>query len=145
MAFPIELLTLGGSTIGSFCMKLVGTWMQNKADERELLITQQRMEVEQHKMLVNKGGGFAVTRRVIALTAVAALLVWPKFAGLLDLPVYVPYIDVDSTRVLWGLFTSSDSASGFRTFLGVPVFSSDGHLLAAIFGLYFGSTLANRG
>lgn len=144
MGLPLELLTMAGSTGAAFTMKLVGAWMENKSEERKLLLTQQRMEVEQHKLLVQQGGGFAVTRRFIAVTAVLALLVWPKLAAFFGQPVYVPYLDITTTKFLFGVFEYTDQTGGYRTFLGVPMFEWDKHILISIVGFYMGQTLARK-
>ena len=141
---PVELLSLGASTGISFVMKLIGSWMENKAEERKLLLTQQRMEVEQHALLVKQSGGFAITRRIIALSAVACLLVWPSFSGLLHLPVHFPVETGGSTSVLWGLFATKTAESHYTAKMGIVFFEWHKHVLLAIIGFYFGQTFARR-
>jgi hypothetical protein len=126
-------------------MKLIGVKMQNAAEERRMLITRGEQYDRQHARLVKQTGWFAVTRRVIALSVVGALLIWPSFASLFGVPIHFPVESVDSsTSLLFGLFTSNSTTGFIGTKMGFVYFDWQVHLLNAIVGFYFGSTSADR-
>ena len=144
---PLELLTGGVATAGSFVFKAIGTWMENKAEERKMLLQLRGMDIDEHKALLNAPRGVALTRRLIALSIVFAVLILPKVAWLLSgspIPVNFPFENTDSVSTLWGLFTSSESTNGFINVAGIPIFPWEGHAMMAVVGFYFGDRLAGK-
>lgn len=144
MALPLELFTMGASTVASFAMKLVGSWMEHKAEERKLLLGLREQDIKQHEFLVKQSGGFAITRRIIALSSVGALLVWPSIAGLYGVPVHFPLESGESLSMLWGLFSTQSTELYMATKLGFVYFEWHKHVILSIIGLYFGQTLAGK-
>jgi len=144
---PAEILTGGAAVIGSFFMKAVGVWMQNKAEERKMLLANRGMDIEEHKTLLQVPKGIAITRRIIALSIVFGVLILPKIVWWLSggqVPVYIPSADAESTSILFGVFSSTATVSGTQLFYGLPVFAWEGHALMAVVGFYFGDRLAGK-
>ena len=80
MGFPFEIITMLGSTLLS---SLLSIWSQSrkaKAEEQKLLITRGEFEMKARKHSLDHGlkdKGFAWTRRIIALTAIFAIVLLP--------------------------------------------------------------------
>jgi hypothetical protein len=142
--FPLEVLTLGASTALSFGMKFVSIWMQNKAEERKLLLGLRETDLEHQRFLVKQSGGFAITRRIIALSCIATLIVWPSIAGLFGIPIHFTMESNKSVSVLWGLFSDQYTEPYVLTKMGFVYFKWHVHVILSIIGLYFGQTLADK-
>ena len=97
MGFPFEIITMLGSTLLS---SLLSIWSQSrkaKAEEQKLLITRGEFEmkaVQQAREVKDKG--FAWTRRIIALTAIFAIVLLPKLVA-----VFYPMVDVTVGYTNW--------------------------------------------
>ena len=97
MGFPFEIITMLGSTLLS---SLLSIWSQSrkaKAEEQKLLITRGEFEmkaVQQSRQVKDKG--FAWTRRIIALTAIFAIVLLPKLVA-----VFYPDVDVTVGYTNW--------------------------------------------
>ena len=144
---PLEVLTGGVSVVGTFAMKVVGVWMQNKAEERKMLLANRGMDIEEQKALLQAPKGVAITRRIIALSIVFGVLILPKIVWWLSggqVPVYLPSADAATTSVLFGLFSSAETVSGSQLYYGLPVFVWEGHAMMAVVGFYFGDRLAGK-
>ena len=76
---PVEMITmLGSSLLGGF-MTIWGQSIKAKQEEQKLLIARanaQMKHIDSARRYENKG--FQFTRRIIALTAVFFIIVWPK-------------------------------------------------------------------
>lgn len=87
-----------------------------------------------------KSSGFQLTRRLIALTAVFFVIAFPKLIAIFrpDLP-----ISIGSTQLSEGfwIFSSSCEKVKWSKLSGLVITPLDTHLLSAIIGLYFGSSL----
>ena len=76
---PVEMITmLGSSVLGGF-MTIWGQSIKAKQDEQKMLLARannQMKHINDARTYENKG--FQFTRRIIALTAVFFIIVWPK-------------------------------------------------------------------
>ena len=76
---PVEMITmLGSSLLGGF-MSIWGQSIKAKQAEQKMLLARgkfQMDEIDKARRYDNKG--FQWTRRIIALTAVFFIIVWPK-------------------------------------------------------------------
>ena len=140
---PVEMITmLGSSLLGGF-MSIWSQSIKAKQDEQKMLLSRadnQMKHIDKARAFTDKG--FTFTRRIIALSAVGAIIVWPKIA-----PVFF-----DTTVVLtWTEFTrgflfliESKEVVMDKTFNGLIITPLDTHLMSAIVGLYFGGSLVKR-
>ena len=84
----------------------------------------------------NKDKGFQWTRRIIALTAVFAIVVLPKLVA-----VFSPDVDVTVGYTVFHpgflFFTSDREAFEWITFKGLVITQLDTNLVSAIIGMYF--------
>jgi hypothetical protein len=113
-----------------------------------------RMSQHRHEMLMQKVGiqtkaindarqynepGFQFTRRVIALTAIFAIILVPILAGVFD-----PYVPISygftETKGGFMFFTDPKEMLTWATGTGLVLGPIHTHLLYAIAGMYFGSS-----
>ena len=140
---PVEMITmLGSSLLGGF-MSIWSQSIKAKQDEQKMLLASannQMKHIDKARAFTDKG--FQFTRRIIALSAVGAIIVWPKIA-----PVFF-----DTTVILtWTEFTrgflfliESKELVMDKEFNGLIITPLDTHLMSAIVGLYFGGSLVKR-
>jgi hypothetical protein len=83
------------------------------------------------------------TRRIIALSAVLAIVVWPKFVVVFwpDITVTVGWTEWKSGFLF---FTSGRNIIEWHTASGLVLTPLDTNLVSAIAGMYFGGSLASR-
>ncbi len=140
MVLPLEVMTMAG---GALLTGVLGIWKQKvEADKQKALIDrarnkQQAIIVKEAREYDNKG--FQWTRRIIAITAVFAIIVWPKFA-----PLFIPtWMDVVVGWTQWSpgfLFVEGSNEVMWKTMKGIVVTPFDTHFLSAIAGMYFGAS-----
>jgi hypothetical protein len=142
---PVEMITmLGGSAVGGL-LKIVGMHMEAKRLQNTLLMekfTESVKAIDGAREGPSRGWrNFQWTRRVIALSVIFSVIVLPKLVVFLPGGVDVAYGWGESVEdSFFGLFP------GYQiqhwkvledTLLITPL---DGHLVAAIAGIYFGSS-----
>ena len=138
---PFEMITMLGSTVLGGVMSIWSQSIKAKQAEQKMLI--QRAEVQQQgfkdaREYENKG--FQWTRRIIALSSVFAIVVFPKLVA-----VYYPEVAVTVGYTQWnpgGLFRSGREVFDWITFQGLVITQLDTNLVSAIIGMYFGGSLA---
>ena len=133
-----------GSTLLS---SLLSIWSQSrkaKAEEQKLLITRGEFEmkaVQQARRVKDKG--FAWTRRIIALTAIFAIVLLPKLVA-----VFYPDVDVTVGYTNWRpgfmFFREGREVFEWVTFQGLVITQLDTNLVSAIIGMYFGGSLVKK-
>jgi len=76
---PVEMITmLGSSVLGGF-MTIWGQSIKAKQEEQKMLLARGKFQMESiDKARRYENKGFQFTRRIIALTAVFFIIVWPK-------------------------------------------------------------------
>jgi hypothetical protein len=96
--------------------------------------------VEKARTYENKG--FQFTRRIIALSAVFAIIVWPKIVPVFfDTSVWITWTEL--SRGFLFLIEQKEVVLD-KEFFGVVITPLDTHLMSAIIGLYFGGSLVKR-
>lgn len=146
MGFPFEIITMLGSTLLS---SLLSIWSQSrkaKAEEQKLLITRGEFDMKTRKQALDhslKDKGFAWTRRIIALTAIFAIVLLPKLVA-----VFYPDVDVTVGYTNWRpgfmFFREGREIFEWVTFQGLVITQLDTNLVSAIIGMYFGGSLVKR-
>ena len=146
MGFPFEIITMLGSTLLS---SLLSIWSQSrkaKAEEQKLLITRGEFEMKGRQQSLSHGlkdKGFAWTRRIIALTAIFAIVLLPKLVA-----VFYPNVDVTVGYTNWRpgfmFFREGREVFEWITFQGLVITQLDTNLVSAIIGMYFGGSLVKR-
>ncbi len=140
---PLELITMLGSGLLSGVMTLWGQSQKAKQDAFQRAIdglSAQSKATDLARRYENKG--FQVTRRIIALSAVFAVIVWPKVVAVFwpEVPVVVGYTE-------WNpgfLFFEGSEETTWQAVEGLVLTPLDTHLLSAIVGLYFGASMVKN-
>ena len=142
---PFEMITMLGSTVLGGLMSI---WSQNikaKQSEQKMLLARANKQAEIFKEAREyENPGFQWTRRIIALTAVFAIVVLPKI-----LPLLVPDAHVIVGYTEWRpgfLFIEGRDIIEWvpMAHKGIVITPLDTNLVAAIIGLYFGGSLVKK-
>ena len=144
MPVPFELITMLGSGLMSGLMTL---WSQSQkakqaAFDRAITgLAARSKATDLARKYANKG--FQITRRIIALSAVFAVIIWPKIVPVLfpDVPVVVGYTEWNPGFLF---FTEGSESVTWRHMKGLVLTPLDTHLLSAIVGLYFGASMVKN-
>ena len=144
MGFPFEIITMLASTILGGVMSIWAESRKAKAENEKLLITRGEFDMKARKQSIEAGQkdkGFAWTRRIIALSSVFAIVVFPKLVA-----VYYPDVLVTVGYTQWNpgfmFFTEGREIFEWITFEGLVITQLDTNLVSAIIGMYFGGSLA---
>ena len=142
--FPFEIITMLGSTLISSLLSLWSQRIKAKQDEQKMLL--QRAEFQQQAVDAARNVenvGFQWTRRIIALSSIFAIIIFPKLVA-----VYYPDVDVTVGYTLFqpGFLFFTDGREVFQwiTFQGLVITQLDTNLVSAIIGLYFGGSLVKK-
>ena len=140
---PVEMITmLGSSLLGGF-MSIWGQSIKAKQAEQKMLLARgkfQMAEIDKARRYENTG--FQWTRRIIALSAVFAIIVWPKMVPVFfDTSVWITWTEF--SRGFLFLIEKKEVVMD-KEFFGVVITPLDTHLMSAIVGLYFGGSLVKK-
>ena len=142
--FPFEIITMLGSTLISSLLSLWSQRIKAKQDEQKMLL--QRAEFQQQAVDAARNVenvGFQWTRRIIALSSIFAIIIFPKLVA-----VYYPEVDVTVGYTVFNpgflFFTEGREVFEWITFQGLVITQSDTNLVSAIIGMYFGGSLVKK-
>lgn len=141
---PLELITMLGSGLLSGVMTLWGQAAKSKQDAFNRAIeglSAQSKATDLARRYENKG--FQVTRRIIALSAVGAIIVWPKVVAVFwpEIPVTVGYTEWNPGFLF---LTEGTEETTWQALSGLVITPLDTHLLGAIIGMYFGASMVKN-
>ena len=143
MGIPFEIITMLGSTLLGGLMSL---WSQSiKAKQAQQAMLMERAKFQQKAVKDAReyeNTGFQWTRRIIALTAIFAIVVLPKVVA-----VFYPEISVTVgyTEFRPGfMFFSEKEVLKWRALQGLVITPLDTNLVGAIVGMYFGGSLGKK-
>ena len=143
MGFPFEIITLLGSTVLSGVLKMWSQSLKAKQVQQKMLIARAGVQIKSFKDAREyENTGFAWTRRIIALTAVFAVVLLPKLIAVLypEITVTVGY-----TQFKPGLFfVPEKEIMKWESLQGLVITPLDTNLVGAIIGMYFGGSLVKR-
>ena len=142
LGLPLELITMLGSTVLGGVMSIWGQSMKAKAEQQKLLLQRANFQAEQINSARDYGvkdSHFAWTRRLIALSAVFAIIVLPKLVAVWypEVSVIVGYTEVQGGFFNW-LFGAKEAVR-WQAAHGFVITPLDTHIVSAIVGLYFGA------
>ena len=139
---PFEMITMLGSTILGGVMSIWSQSIKAKQAEQKMLLARAEKQAKLFKEAREyENPGFQWTRRIIALTAVFAIVLFPKLLPLLqpDASVIVGYLEfkpgflfIPEKEIMKWITLSSNS---------LVITPLDTNLVSAIIGLYFGGSL----
>ena len=145
MGIPFEMITMLGSTVLGGVMSIWSQSIKAKQAEQKMLL--QRAEVQTAAFKAAReyeNTGFQWTRRIIALTAIFAIVVLPKILPLIDpqAQVIVGYLEFKPGFLFFeGKEVMQWIPMAAR---GIVITPLDTNLVAAITGLYFGGSLVKK-
>ena len=141
---PLELVTmLGSSLLGGF----MTLWSQSMKSKQEAfqraidgLAAQSKATGEARR---HENKGFQLTRRIIALSAIGAIIVWPKVVPVFwpDMPVIVGWTEWKPGFLF---LIEGEEQTVWQTMKGLVITPLDTHLVSAITGLYFGASMVKN-
>ena len=140
---PVELITMLGSSLLGGVMSIWGQSIKAEEANNKMMMSVMSKEAD----IIDKARRydnphFAWTRRLIALSAIGAVIVWPKVVA-----VFYPDIAV---TVGWTefrpgfLFFDGKEILQWKQMTGMVITPLDTHLVSAIVGLYFGGSLVKK-
>jgi len=137
---PLEMITAGASFILSAGFRIWAANSEAKAAMFKRAMTAHKAEVQERTSIREVAGWFGITRRIIALSVVAAVVVFPIIAPALFPFIPVNYCGQDSstTSVLFGLFSSDVTSLACTSSTAIQIQPFHTHLVAAISAFYFG-------
>ena len=141
---PLELVTMLGSSLLGGVMTI---WSQNMKSKQEAFqraidgLAAQSKATDEARRYENKG--FQVTRRIIALSAIGAIIVWPKVVPVFwpDMPVIVGWTEWKPGFLF---LIEGEEQTVWQTMKGLVITPLDTHLVSAITGLYFGASMVKN-
>ncbi|MDP6527542.1 MAG: hypothetical protein QF858_01510 [Candidatus Pacebacteria bacterium] len=140
---PVEMITMLSSSVLGGVMTIWGQSIKAKQAEQKMLLARGKFQMESIEAARKyENAGFQWTRRIIALTAVFFIIVWPKIVPVFfDVSVFLTWTEL--SRGFFFLIEQKELLVD-RKFAGVVITPMDTHLMAAIVGLYFGGSLVKK-
>ena len=139
---PFEMITMLGSTVLGGIMSI---WSQNIKAQQKMLLERAEVQTAAFKDAREyENTGFQWTRRIIALTAIFAIIVLPKILPLIspDAHVIVGYTEWKPGFLF---FEGKDVMQWVpMASKGIVITPLDTNLVSAIIGLYFGGSLVKK-
>lgn len=140
-----ELLPLIGGGLFGAIVKLISMGMQNKAEERKEMFQAfkaQQGSIDSANKMAETNSGFAFTRRVIALS-ITAIIVLVAVAPIMQ-PVNVLQEIQTGGSYLFGLIDTTNIKQEWVQLHGSVVLPVVIPSFQAIVGAYFGASIAGR-
>ena len=142
---PFEMITMLGSTVLGGLMSIWSQSIKAKQAEQKMLLQRAEVQTAAFKEAREyENVGFQWTRRIIALTAIFAIVVLPKILPLVspDAHVIVGYTEWKPGFLF---FEGKDVMQWVpMAHKGIVITPLDTNLVAAIIGLYFGGSLVKK-
>ena len=140
-----ELLPLIGGGVFGALVKLISMGMQNKADERKAMFDAFRAQqgsIDSANTMANTNSAFAFTRRIIALSITAIIVLVAVFP--LMQPVNVLQEIQTGGSYLFGLIDTTQVKQEWVQLRGSVVLPVVIPSFQAIVGAYFGASIAGK-
>ena len=142
---PFEMITMLTSTVLGGVMSIWSQSIKAKQEEQKMLIQRAEVQTAAFKEAREyENVGFQWTRRIIALTAVFAIVVLPKVLPLIDpeANVIVGYLEFKPGFLF---FEGKEILKWeYLSARGIVLTPLDTNLVSAIIGLYFGGSLVKK-
>ena len=137
---PLELLTMVGGFLLTAVVKLFVMKMRQTQAKHEMLMDKLKTEARRvNQARKHNDKGFKFTRRIIALASIASIVVIPILAGWISPDLAITH-GWESTKGGFLFFTEAKDVVKWGTGTGIILAPFHSHLVAAISGMYFGSS-----
>ena len=143
---PFEMITMLGSTVLGGVMSIWSQSIKAKQAEQKMLIQRAEVQTAAFKEAREyENVGFQWTRRIIALTAIFAIIVLPKIIPLID-PQAQVIVGYTEWKPGFLFLTEGKDIMNWVPMAakGIVITPLDTNLVAAIIGLYFGGSLVKK-
>ena len=142
---PFEMITMLGSTVLGGVMSIWSQSIKAKQAEQKMLLQRAEAQTAAFREAREYGNsGFQWTRRIIALTAIFAIVVLPKVLPLID-PQAQVIVGYTEWKPGFLFFEGKDVMQWVpMAQRGIIITPLDTNLVSAIIGLYFGGSLVKR-
>jgi len=142
---PFEVITMIGSTVLGGVMSIWSQSIKAKQAEQKMLLARAKVQTEAFKEAREYDNvGFQWTRRIIALTAIFAIVVLPKIIPLID-PQAQIIVGYTEFKPGFLFFEGKDVMKWVpMAAKGIIITPLDTNLVSAIVGLYFGGSLVKK-
>ena len=142
---PFEMITMLGSTVLGGVMSIWSQSIKAKQAEQKMLLARAKVQTEAFKEAREYDNvGFQWTRRIIALTAIFAIVVLPKIIPLID-PQAQIIVGYTEFKPGFLFFEGKDVMKWVpMAAKGIIITPLDTNLVSAIVGLYFGGSLVKK-
>jgi len=142
---PFEMVTMLGSTVLGGVMSIWSQSIKAKQAEQKMLLARAKVQTEAFKEAREYDNvGFQWTRRIIALTAIFAIVVLPKIIPLID-PQAQIIVGYTEFKPGFLFFEGKDVMKWVpMAAKGIIITPLDTNLVSAIVGLYFGGSLVKK-
>ena len=145
MGIPFEMITMLGSTVLGGVMSIWSQSIKAKQAQQKMMLARAEVQTTAFREAREyENVGFQWTRRIIALTAIFAIIVLPKILPLIDpqAQVIVGYLEFKPGFLFFeGKEVMQWVPMAAR---GIVITPLDTNLVAAITGLYFGGSLVKK-
>ncbi len=146
MGIPFEMITMLGSTVLGGVMSIWSQSIKAKQAEQKMLLQRAEVQTAAFKEAREyENVGFQWTRRIIALTAIFAIVVLPKL-----IPIFAPEVQIIVGYLEFkpGFLFLTEGKDIMKWIPmaspGIVITPLDTNLVAAITGLYFGGSLVKK-
>ena len=142
---PFEMITMLGSTVLGGVMSIWSQSIKAKQAEQKMLLQRAEAQTAAFREAREYGNsGFQLTRRIIALTAIFAIVVLPKVLPLID-PQAQVIVGYTEWKPGFLFFEGKDVMQWVpMAQRGIIITPLDTNLVSAIIGLYFGGSLVKK-
>lgn len=145
MVFPTEMISLFGGMASGFLFRLIAVSMENKQKMNEMLINRIKAFDDSSNQASKRDNSKAgqITRRLIVVSVILSVLMFPFILALMDKPVAVE-VHTPIRDWFWGVFQTGGKSIFYQidSFLLIPEIRQS---LLILIGYYFGnSSLAKR-
>ena len=142
---PFEMITMLGSTVLGGVMSIWSQSIKAKQAEQKMLLQRADAQTAAFREAREYGNsGFQWTRRIIALTAIFAIVVLPKVLPLID-PQAQVIVGYTEWKPGFLFFEGKDVMQWVpMAQRGIIITPLDTNLVSAIIGLYFGGSLVKK-
>jgi hypothetical protein len=139
------MITMLGSTVLGGVMSIWSQSIKAKQAEQKMLLARAKVQTEAFKEAREYDNvGFQWTRRIIALTAIFAIVVLPKIIPLID-PQAQIIVGYTEFKPGFLFFEGKDVMKWVpMAAKGIIITPLDTNLVSAIVGLYFGGSLVKK-
>ena len=143
MSIPLELITMGASAMMTGVMTIWAMKLKAQRQQQQALIERATLQDEIFSRAREFKGSkeFHFTRRLIAISCVAAIIILPKILPLFGIDVTIGWTQIESGFWFW---SDDETVVKWKTMSGLVLTPLDTHVVSSIIGMYFGNSMVRN-